>query len=271
MCKNYGEILTDFYRENGILACDFNCKNQSKCMEAATPRTLSCGAGAHIGSKYGYPFKIVVVSLDRGDGSGDIGDRTRTIENLSYEGLNPHMKGTLQLLKAFLKNTEDVNNFFAHFAMTNSAKCCGADKSMASVPEELYKNCAKFSRCEIELLEPDIIVTQGKRALFSLEGCQENVSAEDIARIIRHFEVKNLVVEEMIRTFIAEHVRKIMINDFSCWLLVLPHPSARAGRWQNFESYHLTLSTEIVTFLINKDRGVDYEFKNKNSPLMNAF
>lgn len=257
MKTDYRKLLAEFYLDNGLLPNSDQCQNEAQCGKEASPRKLWKGAGAHVGSKYGAPYRIVVVSLDRGDGdqnkeSGDIEKRSVEIEKIWNEKLNQHMSGTKRLLEAILKNIYTEENLFSHYAMTNSAKCCGADKSMSSVPEALYWNCAEFSRCEIQLLDPELVVTQGKMALCGLYNCFHKLSESEISEILDHLDAKSGFMQQIVMNLLTEHIQRLTIGNLSAVLLILPHPSARGGQWQHFEKYFLELTVEIVRFLVAK-------------------
>lgn len=59
------DALSQFYSTNQISVRDFRCGNQSACDKAAADEghTLWHGSEAFVGSRYGNPFSIVVVSL----------------------------------------------------------------------------------------------------------------------------------------------------------------------------------------------------------------
>ena len=56
--------LQEYYESRGIIPGEqFCCKNQDKC-----PGELSRGMQCHIGSRYGEKMRIVVASMDCGNG-----------------------------------------------------------------------------------------------------------------------------------------------------------------------------------------------------------
>ena len=91
--------LQEYYESKGIIPGEqFCCKNQDKC-----PGELSRGMQCHIGSRYGEKMRIVVASMDCGNGGADtIEDRTRNVVS-DAEGnkRNPHMRGTFKSLALF--------------------------------------------------------------------------------------------------------------------------------------------------------------------------
>ncbi len=255
MGEKYRKILNAFYREKGLLVDDFCCEQQKECEKVAGQRALSHGAEAHVGSQYGNPFRVVVISLDRGDGSSNIESRSECIEGLvDAKRLNPHMKGTKRLLEATFGDVVTINNIFAHFAMTNSAKCCGADESMDSVPAGIYYNCARFSLDEVAALEADLVITQGKNAFVAFESKDNDVTVskvpeEKMLNILEIFSVDNSVAINLFKDMVDKYIRIIQWENHQSVLVITPHPSSRAGLWQNFEGVLLDPVMAIARFL----------------------
>ena len=71
----------------------------------------------------------------------------------------------LRRLKSKLE-IEDVKTLFAH---TNSAKCSMMNKNHRQSHWRLFENCRPFIVKEVEILEPDVIVTQGNAARSVIE------------------------------------------------------------------------------------------------------
>ncbi|MFN6991955.1 MAG: uracil-DNA glycosylase family protein, partial [Fervidobacterium sp.] len=170
-----------------------------------------------IGENYGEHehFKVLIASLDRGKGKEDLEGRLKEIEEVCIERkeLNPHMKGTLDALKIIfsdVKVNEDVE-LFKHFAMINTAKCCVGD-SMAQAPWKFFDNCKEYTKGEIDILQPDIIITQGRCAAEVFE--------------LLYPELKN-------KDEWYERKGEINIGDNHKALVICSvHPSAR-GKWKN--------------------------------------
>lgn len=68
------EELSIFYKSQGIAVDDFKCRDRDSCDHAADSvgKKLHHGSEAHVGSLYGEPFPIVVVSLSEIDGSSQL-------------------------------------------------------------------------------------------------------------------------------------------------------------------------------------------------------
>lgn len=61
-----------------------------------------------------------------------------------------------------------IHRYFAH---TNSAKCKDAARRSAQGPRLMFDNCREFLRQEIELLRPDVLITQGEYGRLAVDGC----------------------------------------------------------------------------------------------------
>jgi hypothetical protein len=252
---DYRQSLHDFYGMEGISVDDFRCKNKSNCVKAANNEELCCGSEAHIGEKYGEPFKIVVVSLDRGEGSESVWDRSKSIEVLDPEQANPHMAGTYKTLKAVLASSNlNGREIWKHFAMTNSAKCCYQEnKGRRSVPNRIYRYCDEYSQKEVIQLQPDLIITQGKNSKIALSAIIRPIEVEKKERLISNY-VGNgsSIIHDFLGNVIDDYLGYANLNDkVSVWLGT-PHPSAYRGpiNWSPFARFFLPILSNMVIDLM---------------------
>jgi uracil-DNA glycosylase len=249
--KQHTEILRDFYDAEGISVADFRCPHAQKCILAAGDRPLHHGAEAHIGSQYGHVIRFVVVSLDTGNESSDLGERRRIIEDLwGDEKLNPHMKGTTELMLGLFKGLiPEGESPHPYYSMINAAKCSGADGSRDMVSRELYHNCRNFSLTEIKLLEPHVIITQGNQAANVLPPMQyvDRQKLIDCSKIMQ----ANGEAAEWLADLCNEYLRTIKLpgNDHVTLVLKLRHPSARDGSWQQFKRVALQPIVKMIRVL----------------------
>ena len=237
--------LHAYYESNGIAVKGFKCPHWSEC-EKFGPLP-GRGSEAHIGSSYGDPIRIAVVSLDRGDGAEDVWSRSSEVENSPEKGLNRHMAGTLCTLKAILCERGSAN-LWTQFAMINAAKCCNGSKN--SVPDQLYEECSEFGFQELILLKPQIVIAQGKNAKRPLKSlCPiDEVQASNIAnRYLSGLSQQELV--HSIRWMVEKYLYKINLGD-ACWCLATPHPSDRGGRWPAFSNLALPILGRILHDLV---------------------
>lgn len=129
-----------------------------------------------IGPKYetGLVPRVLFVSLDPPEGGEDPEKRTAEAMRSSEKECNHaalpksrHWYRThefaLRLLEPYVPGLQldNVCQFFAH---TNSAKCSTNQPSGKSAHWKLFENCREFLAGEIDILSPDIIVTQGDAA-----------------------------------------------------------------------------------------------------------
>lgn len=235
------ENLNVYYSNEGIVPDDsFACKHKEKCT-GELARGMQCG----IGNRYGEKTKIVIVSLDcGGGGKANIADRTQgIIEHLH----NPHMKGTLYCASMLLNfidfNSEDplerwsdewkqnncefIDQAIPFFAMTNSCKCCrkGSTKQLET---EYYKQCSEYKLKEIEILEPDIVIFQGKNALV---GCEFS-------------DIEELKGQDMF-----DYLKIITINKKTMFAIKSIHPSARGRHYQKVKDFMNRIFPEIVKYI----------------------
>lgn len=82
--------------------------------------------------------------------------------------------------REFLKLYEELYDWggarriLPYFAHTNSAKCSMNKERHAQADKELFNNCREYIMREIEILDPLVLVTQGKYASEVLEDAIEN-------------------------------------------------------------------------------------------------
>ena len=240
------EDLNAYYTIKGISPDDtFHCEKDCPGAEDSNlARGMQCG----IGFRYGEKTKIVVVSLDcGGGGKANIADRTQGIIDHLY---NPHMKGTLYCTSMLLnlfefqtkepwkewgevwkgKNKSVVDQAIPFFAMTNSCKCCrkGSTKQLET---EYYKQCSEYKLKEIEILEPDIVIFQGKNALV---GCEFS-------------DIEELKGQDMF-----DYLKIITINKKTMFAIKSIHPSARGRHSQKVKDFMNQIFPEIVKYINSK-------------------
>ena len=170
-----------FYLESkGISAKRFKCCHYKEC-KGGNPNFVKATEPT-IGADYikNELPRVLFVSLDPGSADKDPNSRTLAVINNIGDSGNPlslskgdhwHETHVLawMLLRRFLPSLQfkHIGSYFAH---TNSAKCCqnNAGNAMASIT--MFNNCKKFPPKEIEILSPDILVTQGRMAQAVVES-----------------------------------------------------------------------------------------------------
>ena len=195
--------LENHYCKCGILSTDFRCEHRAICQSGLllTPpnaerenvaqwqNTFTEARSAYVGNRYGEVFpRLLFVSLDpRSALKHDdpdynfIAPETRTplgvragmerVMGLLSDGRDtsrrPRLGGTNALAERILREFPTapkeghVMQFYAH---TNAAKCCMNKPGGKEADRILFKNCRGYLRGEINIMSPDIIVTQGGKA-----------------------------------------------------------------------------------------------------------
>jgi hypothetical protein len=249
--------LKEFYSKNHLNRNGFKCIHSLDCETetAKTNRIINFrGAQAHVGALYGEKLKIVVLSLDSGGGHDYIEERTETIESVIYRKANPHMRGTIEILRVLFPNESDAT-CLKRFAMTNSAKCSAGD-SRDKLPSTVYEKCSGFHKTEIEILIPDLLISQGNDAYpYFLKP--QKISDKEFEEFYELNTNSSPKILKAIQPTISRYCRTVEILNFKVMLINCPHPSSRNGQWQLFRD----VSLPIVKLFI------DSKYDNKKEKL----
>jgi len=182
------EKLNNYYKKHGISALDFNCPYFSSCSRKYF-NTFTTAKESFVSSRYVDHIlpRIVFISLD--SGSAETDPNLKTLEsvriweeekqNVLGLPINKHWYRTHELAYTILRNfqndlrLEEAKHYFAH---VNSAKCCENKPFRAQASQTLFDNCRGFIAGELEILDPDIIITQGKWARLAVDGQFSNLN-----------------------------------------------------------------------------------------------
>lgn len=147
-----------------------------------------------VGPRYGRRSlpRLLFLSLDSGSGRSDPRERTaeavrQRIVDCDVTALpkNKHWYRThemaFELLRQFKPDltVPDTRFYFAH---VNSAKCCQNRSQRKQAGSILFENCRRFIPAELDLLSPDIVVTQGGPAKTAIRRHYS----------VRHHDVRNV-------------------------------------------------------------------------------
>jgi hypothetical protein len=168
------EALRELYHERGIIPREegFGCPNLPSCSEAVRPQRLLTGTYAYVGTAYGEaraggkPVRILFAAMDLGGQEYPerwvFAKTQSTFRRCTVSPENAHMWGVRGLLGAIVDDKRP--EVFCHqYALANAVKCTKATGSMkGATTSTLVHNCAEHLRAEIDLLNPQLIVTQGK-------------------------------------------------------------------------------------------------------------
>ncbi len=210
--------LTNYYKSKGISAIGFNCPHFRSCSQTS-PNTFTTAKEAFVSSGYVQHVlpRIVFLSLDSGSAEKDPHLKTlesiriweEENENVLALPRNKHWYRTHELAHIILRNfkpglkIDEARHYFAH---VNSAKCCMNNPQRAQANQILFDNCRGFIPGELEILDPDIIITQGKWARLALDGAFPKMTSS-----------------EFIPETIPE-MKLVMINDHPVILIETFHP-----------------------------------------------
>lgn len=175
MAESMLDALTTYYQGQGILSTHFTCPHKAECVGDCTTFTGPKSAFVSTGYERHDLPRLLFLSLDSGSGTSD--DRERLPAAVRRQGevdsdvlsakgrdKNTHWYRTHELAWHILRRfdskirLEDAKNYFAH---ANSAKCCQNNARAKQADARLFTNCRSYLRGELDVLAPDILVTQG--------------------------------------------------------------------------------------------------------------
>ena len=165
----------------------FKCAHKADC-SANCPEFVG-PSEPYIGTKYErgcYP-RVLFLSLDVPRDNGKpkptanertIGAQRRTERHYNPEdgAKNNHWYQTHEMVQTLLAGrgpTLAISEVKPYFAHTNSAKCSqGRDKHAQAHPK-LFHNCGGYIGGELKILQPDVLVTQGRYAFDAVKDAVE--------------------------------------------------------------------------------------------------
>jgi len=175
--------LSRYYEDKGILSTFFTCPHRTDCKGDCAEFTGPKSAFVSTGYERGNLPRLLFLSLDSGD--GDQNDKNRLPETVREQEeverdiftlpKNRHWYRTHELAWYVLSQFDPgirLEDARKHFAHANSAKCCMNKPGRKKAAAVLFRNCRKYLRGELEILRPDVLVTQGaeaKEAVKSLD------------------------------------------------------------------------------------------------------
>lgn len=236
--------LSRYYQDNGILSTSFTCSHKEQCSAGSPKFTGPKSAFVSTGyeSRSSDLPRLLFLSLD--SGSGDKDDRNRLPgalrqqEEIERDVLALH-KGkhwyrthelAWYIFKRFRPSIK-LEEAKEHFAHANSAKCCMNKPGRKQAGRVLFRNCQKYLSGELEILCPDIIVTQGAEAKRAVGSFYEPLKCVD------------------------EHASIIRMNSQKVFWLHTYHPSnyGMFNRQRNFDkSRNLALGWDKYSHMIHE-------------------
>lgn len=199
---NITNELEKYYKDCGISPLDFHCKHAEVC-RGQNPDFTEANQ-AYVGTEYekGTLPRLLFLSLD--SGSNEPEPSRRTMAAVRYWEENHVIVSDLPKArhwyethdvawKVLIKFREDlalegVKPYFAH---TNSAKCCENNKHGAQAKDGMFTRCQEYIPGEIEILAPDILITQGYKAS---EAISQRFAAVSLDTKLENCPVKTLKI-----------------------------------------------------------------------------
>ena len=245
------EKLTNYYDDHGISARSYvnkrlKCKHFDQC-SVNRPFTPAKEAFVSTGYEEHKTPRLLVISLDPKPSPYYENVENRTLASVRQkEELAPsesyyqmeektHWRKTFDmvfvLLRDFIgsRNRDEVRHFFAH---TNSAKC--HDKvGSEQASDHLFENCSIFLPGEINLLNPDVIVTQGADKYFQFVYTFENSSGWSIPQ--KYSSLTKVI--------------PIKINNHNAIWIKMAHPTRRDATYKKEDVVNFNLYRELIADL----------------------
>ena len=262
------EELHKYYLNCGILNENFTCKYYEDCKSKAKPNEIFTKPKwpeiIKVSEEYGKGKipRLLFLSLDPGTSQ----------KNKSKINKGKHWHRTLQFvcsvfhkLSLDLCQLNDENEFIIkdykthkeispYFAHTTSVKCCLNREGNKQAPNLLYKNCRGYLLGEIEILAPQILVTQGNPSRSAIKEFIKkgkisiiNSSKENISKSGKDYDLA--VIE-------FKNEKAIWVHHY--------HPTERSGRFYKYNYYkYQEYAQKIADFL---EKNYPEKLKNLSYP-----
>lgn len=172
------EQLQGYYQSEGISPESFTCRHEACCK--GTCSTFVQATMPFIGRSYsgGDLPRLLFVSSDPGSGEASIEHRTlegmqRWHDSNPVSGFRPqtHWWRTHEFARLLFRSFGvdlDIEDVTQHIALVNSAKCNLNRTNHAEALPRMFTRCREFLPAEVEILAPDIMVSQGIHAHAAL-------------------------------------------------------------------------------------------------------
>jgi len=230
------------YVDDNLLRDDkFICASRTGCRRSLKPgQVFRAGTMSHVGRRFDLrlgdkPLRIVVVGQEAKDTTVSLderydqvrvgsGDQRRYYAEPEHKSRNPHMRGTTSALRIIFGTglgydyagefVQSANgrpfHIFDGFALVNRLLCyAGPEKGVQARPTEtMFTNCSRHLDATLDILEPTIVILQGKAVSLSTDKVLDR---------------RRTYSDHLYEGFHRE--RRVMVCQFS-------HPSARGElRW----------------------------------------
>lgn len=254
-------LLEAYFRQNVLCGQDFICPDYDECRNSHNGIFYE-GQLHHVGNHYDIslfdkPFRVVVVGQEYGHGPACVSmeDRSKMVLEQtgifkSFSSRNPHMRGTTSVLRLlfgislgsdhkdeFLKIDNDEFHIFDAFSLVNYLVCSAVSEDEGrrgkSTPT-MRRNCLIHFKHTLEILEPTVIIVQGKSFWESVQNALENL------------------------TTINDSLFSAEINHTKVMVAIFTHPSTpdNAHNWGRDARTQYLLSTVVPTIELIRQKVI---------------
>ena len=230
--------LDDYMASNVLAGRRFLCSSFPSC-RASHPGLFYEGQLHHVGAHFdltlnGRPFRVVVVGQEYGNGPACVTrqDRSHDVVVLTghgkrfrrdglHEARNPHMRGTTSVLRLLFGRSLGAEHpgellelgakrihAFEAFALVNFLLCSAIDADQGEVGSKRGKstktmqtNCARHFLATMRILEPTVVVAQGKSVREWMRPIVEPLSS------------------------VSQSLERVSFDGHECLLASFTHPS----------------------------------------------
>ena len=198
------KLRLDTYLNQNVLAGEqFVCPFSNQCHESHSGNFYD-GQLHHVGNHYdvsisGHQFRVMVVGQEYGHGPSHVSmeDRSQMVVEQTgiqktFSNRNPHMRGTTSVLRLlfgiplgsdhteeYLNSTDDHKfHLFDAFSLANYLLCSAISAGEGRRGKStaiMRKNCLVHFKKTIEILEPNVIIVQGKSFWTSIQNAFDNI------------------------------------------------------------------------------------------------
>lgn len=266
--------LEDYYHKQKISALGFSCSNYPSCNKGYNDFTEAKGTFLSSGYEKSIP-RLLFISLDPGREEFYRQSANRTLLNVQKHEIernitslpkNRHWYRTVELACSILKRFKEyqglqINQATQYFAHINTVKCCVNNPGNKKADNRLFKNCKNFVPQEVEILNPNIIVTQGNEARQTIADRYETHDSSDY----------------LCDTSLPKEVRIINVNNHPVLWIHTSHPR-NYGPFNkvNYKNYDLyaEITSKFIEIVLNyqkEPKRIEIEPKEVKNMTPNYF
>ena len=204
-------LLDEYFKQNVLAGMKFICPFFKECSDSHQGLFYE-GQLHHVGKHYdmstlGKPFRIMVVGQEYGHGPSHVSmeDRSQMVVaqtgiQKSFSNRNPHMRGTTSVLRLifgiplgddhtneFLQIEDDRFHLFDAFSLVNYLLCSAISVKEGRQGKSTHimrRNCLVHFKKVVEILEPTVVIVQGKSYWMSIQKAFSNLNNSPYAEMV---------------------------------------------------------------------------------------